>query len=145
MKKILFLCTGNSARSQMGEALLTKYAGHTFRVHSAGTEPKERIFPPVVEAMREIGIDLSDKKPKGIAPLLGRIYFEKVIIVCGDAETKCPAIFGPAERLFWPFEDPAAATGSPEEVLAVCRKVRDLMAAHIREWIEEQGIPVASD
>jgi arsenate reductase len=124
----------------MGEALLRKHAGDVFQVYSAGTEPKDEVFPPVVEAMREIGIDISQQKLNGIEEYLGRVHFEKVIVVCGDAEQKCPSIFGAAERLFWPFDDPAEATGSEEDVLAVARKVRDQIDARICAWLEEQGI-----
>lgn len=141
-RNILFLCTGNSARSQMGEAILKKRAGDHFRVYSAGTEPKDALFPPVVEVMREMGIDLSGHKPKGAENFLGRIHFQAVIIVCSDAEKKCPIIFGPAQRIFWPFEDPAAATGSQTEILAVCRKVRDQIDNRICQWLKAEGIPV---
>jgi arsenate reductase len=139
-RKILFLCTGNSARSQMGEALLRKYAGHVFEVYSAGTEPGVTVFPPVVEAMKEIGIDISAQKPKGFDKFLGHLRFEKVIIVCSEAEKKCPGIFGPAQRLLWPFDDPAAAAGSPEDILVFTRNIRDQIRDRILKWLEEQGI-----
>jgi arsenate reductase len=141
-RKVLFLCTGNTARSQMGEALLRKRAGHVFEVFSAGAEPKDRIFPPVVAVMKEIGIDLSTHKPKGIETFLGRMHFEKVIIVCSKADEKCPQIFGPAQRLVWPFEDPARASGSEEEVLETCRKIRDQIDAKICAWLKEEGIEI---
>ncbi len=141
-RKVLFLCTGNTARSQMGEALLRKRAGHIFEVYSAGAEPKDRIFPPVVEVMKEIGIDISANKPKGVETFLGKMVFEKVIIVCADADKKCPQIFGPAQREFWPFEDPAAAQGSEAEILATCRKIRDQIDAKICSWLKEQGIEI---
>jgi len=141
-RNILFLCTGNSARSQMAVALLRKRAGNTFFVYSAGTEPKDEVFPPVVKVMEEIGIDISDNKPKGVRQFLGRVYFEKVIIVCDDAEKKCPAIFGSAQRLFWPFDDPASALGSEADVLAMCHKTRDQIDSRICEWLKELGIPV---
>ncbi len=140
-RNILFLCTGNSARSQMGEALLKKHGGDHFQVFSAGTEPRDEIFPPVVEVMREVGIDISGKKPKGFDAFLGKVHFEKVIIVCAKAEEKCPSIFGHAQRLLWPFDDPAKATGSRDDVLAVCRRVRDQINARVCDWLNEQGIP----
>mgnify|MGYP006281355671 CR=1 FL=1 len=139
-RNILFLCTGNSARSQMGEAFLKKHAGDHFNVHSAGIEPAEQIFPPVIEAMKEIGIDISDQNPKGVEYFLGRKNFEKVIIVCSEAEKKCPRIFGFSQRVFWPFEDPSSAAGSEKTVLDVCRKVRDEIDRTICEWLKEQGI-----
>jgi arsenate reductase len=125
LRKVLFLCTGNSARSQMGETLLRKHAGHIFQVFSAGTDPKQEVFPPVVQVMKEIGIDISGHKPKGIDQLPKQERFGKVIIVCADADKKCPTIFGPDDKIFWHFDDPARARGTPDEVLAVCRQVRD--------------------
>lgn len=136
-RNILFLCTGNSARSQMGEALLKKHAGDRFQVFSAGTEPKGEVFPPVVKAMKEIGIDLSDHQPKSIDQFLGRVHFENVIVVCSDAEKRCPAIFGTAPRLFWPFDDPAAATGTDEEILQKTREIRDRIDQRIQQWLAE--------
>lgn len=137
-RRILFLCTGNSARSQMAEALLRHLGGDRFEVYSAGTSPKAAIFPPVVEAMREIGLDISGQKPKGVEAFLGRLHFEKVIIVCDGAERNCPSIFGASQRLFWPFDDPAAATGFDEEVLAVCRRIRDEISDRIADWLKDQ-------
>lgn len=141
-RRVLFLCTGNTARSQMGEALLRKRAGHVFEVYSAGAEPKDRVFPPVVEVMKEIGIDISDNKPKGIATFLGKMHFEKVIVVCADADKKCPQIFGPSQRVFWPFEDPAAIAGSNEKIIAMTRNIRDQIDAKICSWLKEQGIEI---
>jgi arsenate reductase (thioredoxin) len=139
-RNILFLCTGNSARSQMGEALLRKHAGHYFKVFSAGLTPQEEIFPPVIEVMKEIGIDLSMQKPKGIAEFLGKIHFEKVIIVCSHADENCPSIFGSSQRLRWPFDDPAKATGTSEEILSKTRKIRNEMEQHIIDWLNEQDL-----
>lgn len=139
-RNILFLCTGNSARSQMGEALLNKYAGDVFKVYSAGTDPSDGVFPPVLEAIKQIGIDISQNKPKGINAFLGNFYFEKVIIVCANAEHQCPNILGPADRLFWPFDDPAEAGGSDADILAMTCKIRDQIDAKIKEWLKEQGI-----
>ena len=94
--------------------------------------------------MQEIGIDISSQKPRSIRQFLGWTHFEKVIIVCDNAEKNCPSIFGTSQRLFWPFDDPAAATGSPEEVLAECRRIRDEIDTRICAWLEEQGLPVQS-
>ena len=138
---ILFLCTGNSARSQMSEALLRQHAGERFAVFSAGTEPRNEVFPPVIEVMREIGIDISNQKPKGVELYLNKIHFEIVIVVCAAAEEKCPSIFGSYQKLFWPFEDPTAATSPKEEVLDICRRIRDQIDTKICEWLREQGIP----
>jgi arsenate reductase len=139
-RNILFLCTGNSARSQMGESLLKKHAGDVFQVYSAGTRPREEIFPPVVAVMKEIGIDLSGTRPKGLKQFLGRQHFEYVIIVCGDADKECPAIFGTARRLVWPFDDPAKTVGTEAEILDACRKVRDQMEAKILEWLKNDHL-----
>ncbi|RJP85759.1 MAG: arsenate reductase ArsC [Desulfobacteraceae bacterium] len=143
-RKILFLCTGNTARSQMGEFILRKRAGSHFEVYSAGANPKEAVFPPVAEVMKEIGMDLTNARPKGVETFLGKVHFEKVFIVCADADKQCPHIFSAAQRVFWPFEDPAAAVGSRDEILAFCRKVRDQIDRKICEWLKEEGIEVQS-
>jgi len=90
---VLFLCTGNSARSQMAEGLLRALAGEQFEVFSAGTKPKNGILPEVQEAMREIGIDVSGQRPKSVMEYLGKAVFAHVITVCADAEENCPAVF----------------------------------------------------
>ncbi len=139
-RNILFLCTGNSARSQMGEAFLKNYAADHFNVYSAGTEPGDRIFPPVVTVMAELGIDLSDQGPKGVGDFLGQMHFEKVIIVCSEAEKKCPSIFSLSQRLVWPFDDPAQIAGSDAGVLKASRRIRDQIDRRICEWLNEQKI-----
>lgn len=139
-RRVLFLCTGNSARSQMAEALLRKYAGEDFQVFSAGAEPSDRVFPPVVAVMKEIGIDISHARPKGLDTYLGHVHFSKVIIVCSEADKKCPQIFGSAQRLYWPFGDPAVAQGTEAEILDACRNIRDRIDARIRQWLKEEGL-----
>lgn len=137
--KVLILCTGNSARSQMAEGLLRALAGEHFEAHSAGTEPKGSILPEVQEVMREIGIDLSGQSPKSVSEYLGKSVFAHVITVCADAEEKCPAIFlnmGTHEH--WPFEDPAKA--DEEQRLETSRRVRDQIEQRLRLWLTEQGI-----
>ncbi len=138
-QKILVLCTGNSARSQMAEALLQKYSGEKFQVFSAGSEPIDKVFPPVVTVMKEIGIDISAAKPKGMDTYLGHVHFSKVIIVCSEADKKCPQIFGTAQRLYWPFDDPAAAQGTEAQILEACRNIRDQIDVKIRQWLKEEG------
>ena len=135
-RNILFLCSGNSARSQMGEAILKKHAGEQFKVFSAGTEPKSEIHPLTLKVMTEAGYDLSSQYPKDIHQFLGKLHFEKVIIVCSHADENCPAIFGAAQRLSGPFDDPAAAKGSEEEQLKSFRQVRDEIEAKIVTWIK---------
>src|SRR5262245_50765207 len=121
---VLFLCTGNSARSQMAEALLRKLAGDKFDVHSAGTEPKG-VNPLTIKVMKEVGIDISSQRSKHLRDYLGRLPVRIVIIVCADAEKTCPSIWpGAFKRLFWKFDDPAAVEGSEEERLQKFREVR---------------------
>jgi arsenate reductase len=127
----------------MGEALLKKRAPGIFNAFSAGTEPKDEVLAPVIEVMREIGLDISANKPKGLNDLGEGTEFEKVITVCSGADKNCPAFFGPTQRLHWPFEDPAGATGSDEEVLDFCRSVRDRIDARICEWLRQQDIEPA--
>jgi arsenate reductase len=135
--KILFLCTGNSCRSQMAEAFLRKYAGQSFEVYSAGLEPKS-IHPLTVKVMDEIGVDISSQTAKSVKVYLGKVLFQYLITVCDEAEKNCPTVWpGVNVRLHWSFEDPAAATGSEEEQLAVFRKVRDQIEAKIKTWLEE--------
>ncbi len=139
-QRILFLCTSNSARSQIAEALLRKHAGDVFKVYSAGTEPREQIYPPVFQVMNEIGIDIGNQHPKGVNEFLGKMHFTWVIIVCKDVEKNCPHIFVDARRIYWPMEDPEKAIGSDEEKLSSCRKIRDQIDQLIREWLKEQNI-----
>jgi arsenate reductase len=137
--KVLFLCTGNSARSQMAEGLLRAMAGDEFDVFSAGTEPKGSILPEVQEAMREIGIDLSGQYPKSVTEYLGKAIFTHVVTVCSDAEEKCPAVFlnmGIHEH--WPFDDPAKV--DDEHRLESTRSVRDQIEQRLRLWLTGQGI-----
>lgn len=143
--KFLFLCTGNSARSQMGEALLRAYAGDHFDVYSAGLEPKEDILPIVRTVMAELGLDMAGQYPKSVNEYLGRLNFAYTVTVCGNAEEKCPRVFlSMGRHMFWPFDDPAALTGSEEEVLEQARRIRDAIAEKIRAWLLEQGIQPAS-
>jgi arsenate reductase len=135
--RVLFLCTGNSCRSQMAEALLRHRAGEQFEAFSAGLEPKP-IHPLTAEVMSEKGIDTSAQRSKDVTEYLGRERFEYVIIVCDGANRACPSVFpGARHRLFWPFEDPAAFEGSEEETLEKFRQVRDRIDARIQRWLEE--------
>ncbi len=121
--KALFLCTGNSARSQMAEGYLRHVAGDRFEPLSAGVEPKG-LNPLAIEAMLEIGIDISRQTSKGLDEFLGR-EIEYVITVCDNAKQRCP-IFPHANKLLhWSLEDPAEATGLHDEKIAVFRRVRD--------------------
>jgi arsenate reductase (thioredoxin) len=128
--RVLFLCTHNSARSQMAEGLLRHLAGDRFEVMSAGTEATH-VRPLAIRAMEEVGIDISGQESKTLDRYLEE-SFDYVITVCDDANEACPFFPGAANRLHWSFEDPSRAEGSEEERLAVSRSVRDT----IRERIE---------
>jgi len=139
--KVLFLCTGNSARSQMAEGLLRAMAGDHFDVFSAGTEPKGRILPEVQEALREVGIDTDLQWSKSVMEYMGKVNFGYVITVCADAEENCPAVFlnmGTHEH--WPFDDPAKFAGDDEARLVSTRRVRDQIEDRLRLWLTEQSV-----
>ncbi len=132
-QKVLFLCTGNSCRSQMAEGLLRQLAGDRFQVVSAGTEPRS-VNPLAVTAMREIGVDLSGQRSKSVKEFLGQ-HFTYVITVCDSANERCPIFPGTVRRLHWPLQDPAAAVGSEAERMQVFRRVRDEIAERVRSLV----------
>jgi arsenate reductase len=134
--KVLFLCTGNSARSQMAEAFLRSYAGEKFEVFSAGLEPEE-INPFAKKAMEEIGFDLEGQHSKDVGQFLGHAHFGYVITVCSQAECRCPIFPGASMRLHWPFEDPAAFQGTEEQKLNKFREIRDQIRMRIESWLRE--------
>lgn len=122
--KILILCTGNSCRSQMAEGFLKSFDPE-LTVYSAGTEPSDKVHPKAIEVMQEAGIDISDGHPKSVDDFIND-SFDYVITVCDGAKETCPVFAGKVNhRLHIGFEDPAAATGTDAEVMAVFRKVRD--------------------
>ena len=138
--KVLFLCTGNSARSQMAEAFLRKYGGEHFEAYSAGLEPSV-INPYTVLVMEEVGVNMSGQYSKSVRDYMGKLHFGYLITVCSNAEEKCPATFpGVGQRLHWSFEDPAAAQGSQEKKLLQFRQVRDQIEQRIKEWLAEQAV-----
>jgi arsenate reductase len=138
--KVLFLCTGNSARSQMAEAFLRKYGGERFEVYSAGLEPKG-INPNTERVMEEVGINLSGQYSKHVKEYMGKIHFGYLITMCDEAEASCPTTFpGIFQRLHWPFEDPAAFIGSDEEKVAKFREVRDKIDQRIKAWLAEHRV-----
>jgi arsenate reductase (thioredoxin) len=143
VQRVLFLCTGNSARSQMAEAFLRKYGGEAFEAHSAGLEPKG-LHPLTVQIMNEVGMDVSNQKSKGVETYLGKVLFQYLITVCDDADKNCPTIWpGVNHRMHWSFEDPAKLEGAEEEKLAKFREVRDLIEQKIKVWVVEQGVSVS--
>lgn len=137
---VLILCTGNSARSQMAEALLQQKAGQSFEVVSAGTEPAAAVNPLAIEAMSEICVDISDARPKDLSVFLGKSPVRHLIIVCHDADGKCPTVWpGVVSRVHWPVEDPAAFRGDHEAALAKFREIRDELSARLEEWLVERS------
>ena len=138
-QKILFLCTGNSARSQMAEAFLRKYAEDRFEAHSAGLEPKG-LNPLTIRVMEEVGIDLSGQTSKSVEVYLGKTLFQYLVTVCDDADKNCPTVWpGVSTRLHWSFQDPASVEGTEAEKLAKFREVRDLIDQKIQNWLAEQA------
>lgn len=139
--KILFLCTGNSARSQIAEAFFRKYAGDYFEIYSAGFNPRG-IHPYTKKVMEELGYDLKGQTSKNLSQYLGKIHFGIIITLCAKAEKSCPIFPGSVTRLFWPFDDPAAVQGSEETKLAKFREVRDQIEKKIKGWLNERKILV---
>lgn len=136
--KVLFLCTGNSARSQMAEGFLRSVAGERFDAMSAGIAPKG-LNPLAVTAMREVGIDISSQRSKDVMEFLGTPV-QYVVTVCSNAREKCPVFPATVKFMHWDLGDPAAVQGTEEEKLAAFRKVRDEIVAHIeQEFGAQQG------
>lgn len=134
-KKVLFLCTGNSARSQMAEGLLRNCAGNDFDVASAGVAPSH-VRPEAIAAMSEVGIDISHQRSKSVDEYVGK-EFDYVITVCDNANEQCPVFPGRTKRLHWSFEDPAAAKGDETARLAVFRRIRDEISERLKTFITE--------
>jgi arsenate reductase len=128
-KRVLILCTGNSARSQMAEGLLRHDAGDRFEVFSAGTKPS-RVRPEAITAMRELGIEISGNRSKHVDEFAGQ-KFDYVLTVCDNANQSCPAFPGQAIRIHRNFDDPAAFEAPEEERLALFRRVRDEIRAYL--------------
>ena len=132
-KRVLILCTGNSARSQMAEGLLRHDAGDRFEVASAGTKPGQ-VRPEAIAAMRELGIDISRHRSKSVTEFDGQ-KFDFVITVCDSARETCPVFFGTARKLHHTFDDPPApSVGSDEERLTVFRRVRDELRRYLADF-----------
>jgi arsenate reductase (thioredoxin) len=137
--RVLFLCTGNSCRSQMAEGFLRVLAGDRFEAASAGIAPM-RINPTAVRVMAEIGIDISEQRSKSVVEMMGK-QFDYVVTVCDNARETCPIFPGSSKKLHWSFDDPATAEGAEEERLEVFRRVRNELVSTIREFVVD---PVAS-
>ena len=135
--KVIFLCTGNSARSQMAEAFLREFGDGRFESYSAGIAPKE-INPLTIRVMQESGFDMLDHRSKGVDEFLGKVHFQYLVTLCDDAEQNCPRVWpGINQRLHWSFEDPAAFEGPEDEKLDRFRKVRDQIRVKILSWLYE--------
>lgn len=130
MLRLLVLCTGNSARSQMAEGLFRHEGGGALEVVSAGTKPSH-VRPEAIAAMNEIGIDISGQRSKSVDEFAGQ-KFDLIVTVCDNARDACPVFPGVAERVHWSFEDPAAAQGTEEVRLAKFREVRDQIHARVK-------------
>jgi arsenate reductase (thioredoxin) len=131
--RVIFVCTGNSARSQMAEAILRREGGADFEVVSAGVAPKP-IHPLTIRVLAEAGIDIRGAHSKSIAAFIGRPY-DYVVTVCDRARESCPVFPGAGESLHWGFDDPAEATGTEEERLAVFRRVMTEIAGRVRSFV----------
>ena len=134
-RRVLFLCVHNSARSQMAEGLLRARAGDSFDVHSAGNAATA-VRPLAVRAMAELGIDIGGQRSKSVDEYAGQ-RFDYAITVCDDAKEACPYFPGAATQIHWRFDDPAAATGSEDERLAVFRRVRDEISEQIEGFVRD--------
>ncbi|MCS6926474.1 MAG: arsenate reductase ArsC [Candidatus Binatia bacterium] len=139
-KRVLFLCTHNSARSQMAEGYLRAVAGDHYEVASAGTVATH-VHPLAVQVMHEIGIDLRPHTSKTLDAFAGQRW-DYVITVCDNAAAACPLFPGATVQLHWSFPDPSQATGTAAERLQAFRRVRDAITARIRAWLVEQEQPL---
>ena len=133
-KRVLILCTGNSARSQMAEGILRRIAGDDFEVASAGVAPSQ-VRPEAIKVMGELGIDISGHRSKSVDEFLGQ-EFDYVITVCDNANEQCPVFPGQTKRIHWSFEDPAAVQGDEPARLAVFRRVRDEIKARLEAFTQ---------
>ncbi len=134
-QRVLILCTGNSARSQMAEGWLRYLAGERFDVFSAGTRPSA-VNPLAIQVMREVGIDIGGHRSKSVAEFLDQ-PFDSVITVCDQAAEACPIFPGPARRLHWSFPDPATVPGDEGTRLQAFRTVRDALCVRFEKWLAE--------
>ncbi|MGI8650305.1 MAG: arsenate reductase ArsC [Rubrobacter sp.] len=136
-QRVLFLCTQNSARSQIAEALLRHHAGDRFEAYSAGVHAAGEMHPHVEEVLGEIGVDLADQHPKGLGEYFGKVGFNYLIIVCARAEEECPTTFpGVGTRFSWIFDDPRDASVADEDRLEKFREVRDGIELRLLDWLE---------
>lgn len=140
--KVLFLCTGNQARSQMAEGLLRACSGGSMNIVSAGSRPKDALHPLAVKALAEIKIDIAAAEPKDVKRFLGE-GFNYIITLCDNARDECPYFPGDAVRIHWSLTDPAAVTGSKEDRISAFRAIRDEISRRIDDFLD--GITGRSD
>jgi len=136
MKKILVLCTGNSARSQMGEGLFRAEGGGAFEVFSAGTRPSS-VRPEAIAVMKEIGIDISGQRSKSVGEFSDQLM-DYVVTVCDNARDSCPVFPAGSERIHWSFEDPVSVQGSEQERLAAFRRIRDQIHERVKTFFRDR-------
>lgn len=135
---VLFVCSGNSARSQMAEALLRRDAGDRFDIYSGGLKPQE-IHPLTLRVLDEIGIATAGLRSKDLGQFLGKVTINYAVIVCEAAHDDCPRLHPfSVQQMYWPFADPAAAQGTEDEQLSVFREVRDAIAGRVQHWLQEE-------
>jgi arsenate reductase len=142
-RRVLFLCTGNSCRSQMAEGLLRDLGGDRFEVASAGTEPGARVHPLAVETMQERGIDISGHRPKSLDTFHGH-QFDLLVTTCDEANEACPHYAGARKRLHWAIPDPAKAIGTDEQTRQAFGDAADTLTARIQDLLGRQPIPRAT-
>lgn len=139
-QNVLFLCTGNSCRSQIAEGWLRHLAGDRFNALSAGTDAADEVNPLAVKVMDEIGIDISGQKPTDLVEYLGTQHIVWLIVVCNKAQQSCPRVWPGLDeqnRIYWPIDDPAEAEGTEDEKLSVFRQARDEIGDKIKAWLAE--------
>jgi len=134
MQRVLVLCTGNSCRSQMAEALWVMLGNGTWEAESAGSKPSGYVHPLAIKAMAELGVDISQNKSKILTEFVDQ-HFDIVVTVCDNAKESCPIFPGARTVLHWPFFDPAEATGTEEEQMVVFRRVRDEIKTKISNYL----------
>jgi len=137
-KRVLVLCTGNSARSQMGEGLFRAEGGAGVDVFSAGTQPGS-VRPEAITVMKEIGIDISGHRSKSVDEFAGQ-SFDYVVTVCDNARDNCPVFPADTERIHWSFEDPAAVEGGEEERLSAFRRIRDQIRERVKTFLRDHAV-----
>ena len=137
-KRVLFLCTGNSCRSQMAEGWLRHLGSDRYEALSAGTRP-QGVNPLAVRVMAEAGVDISEQRSKSVDEFLGQ-DIDLLVTVCGGAKESCPVFLGAVkDRQHWPFDDPAQAAGTDEEVLAIFRRVRDEIRRAVEGFVQKES------